>query len=181
MPLRFATAPCGALRSANTLCKMRLTDLKNCLVLCRCSHNEHASRMQIKTNAVCRNGVMRISDWKIFQLLSAFVISFQCFAAGNTVDVYEKYHSNDAIHGLFEIREEAIAFINRENIQGGTKFEVVGPNLKTLVPRCAVPLRAMWAPSGRGLTGKNVSVICARTSDINYQKWDVLVPVIIPK
>jgi hypothetical protein len=137
--------------------------------------------MQIKTNTVCRNGVTRISGWRIFQSLSAFLISFQCFAAGNTADVYEKYHSNDAIHGLFEIREEAIAFINRENIQSGTKFEVVGPNLKTLVPRCAVPLKAMWTPSDRGLTGKNVSVICTRTGDINYPKWDVLVPVIISK
>ncbi|EJZ18862.1 hypothetical protein RCCGEPOP_23287, partial [Rhizobium sp. Pop5] len=49
-------------------------------------------------------------------------------------------------HGLFEIREQARRFIAQENARGQEQWDVLEPNAKVLVPRCAVPLRAEWTP-----------------------------------
>jgi hypothetical protein len=82
------------------------------------------------------------------------------------------------IHGLYEINEEAIKFLQKENTQNETHWESLEPNLKILVPRCSIPLRAAWTPRDRGLSNKSVSVICEKSILENMKKWDVNISVI---
>ncbi len=82
------------------------------------------------------------------------------------------------IHGLFEIREAAVKFMAAENAKHGTRWQVLEPNRKILVAKCALPLHVTWVPKSHGLSGPNVAVSCARTVKPTIQhKWDVFVPV----
>lgn len=81
-------------------------------------------------------------------------------------------------HGLFEIREEARRFIAQENAKGHQQWDVLEPNAKVLVPRCAVPLQAQWTPKSLGRSQPSVTVICADAVPNTVMKhWDVFVPV----
>ena len=82
------------------------------------------------------------------------------------------------IHGLFEIREAAVKFMAAENAKNGTRWQVLEPNRKILVTKCALPLHVAWVPKSHGLSGPNVAVSCARTVKPTIQhKWEVFVPV----
>jgi len=99
----------------------------------------------------------------------------------------EDMRSNDAIHGLYEIRESAREFVARENGKAGNAWEAGEPNLKVLVPRCAVPLKARWDTIRWSSTGRGgeavpherrvISVACMQAVKPS-QKWDVHVPVV---
>jgi len=90
----------------------------------------------------------------------------------------ETDHSTEHTHGLFEIREEARRFISHENARGDQQWEVLEPNLKTLVPRCAVPLETQWTPKSLGRSKPSVMVICTVAVPNSVMKrWDVHVPV----
>jgi len=90
----------------------------------------------------------------------------------------ETDHSTEHTHGLFEIREEARRFISHENARGDQQWEVLEPNLKTLVPRCAVPLETQWTPKSLGRSKPSVMVICTIAVPNSVMKrWDVHVPV----
>ncbi|ARM92385.1 hypothetical protein RHEC894_PE00362 (plasmid) [Rhizobium sp. CIAT894] len=81
-------------------------------------------------------------------------------------------------HGLFEIREEARHFIAQENAKGRDQWDVLDPNAKVLVPRCAVPLQAQWTPKSLGRSLPSVMVICtAAAPNAVMRRWDVHVPV----
>ncbi|WP_072377278.1 hypothetical protein [Rhizobium tibeticum] len=81
-------------------------------------------------------------------------------------------------HGLFEIREEARRFISKENAKGLQQWDVLEPNLKTFVPRCAVPLEARWTPKSFGLSRRSVMVICTvALANVAMENWSVHVPV----
>ncbi|PDT02891.1 hypothetical protein CO666_18205 [Rhizobium chutanense] len=81
-------------------------------------------------------------------------------------------------HGLFEIREEAKRFIAQENTKGQQQWDVLEPNAKVLVPRCAVPLEAQWTPKSLGRSKPSVMVICATAvPNVVMNRWDVPVPV----
>ncbi|MGO6982988.1 hypothetical protein [Rhizobium leguminosarum] len=81
-------------------------------------------------------------------------------------------------HGLFEIREEARRFISQENAKGQQRWDVLAPNLKTLVPRCAVPLETRWTPKSYGRSKPSVMVICtAAVPNTVMRRWNVHVPV----
>ncbi|AGS26306.1 hypothetical protein [Rhizobium etli] len=81
-------------------------------------------------------------------------------------------------HGLFEIREEARRFIAQENAKGHERWDVLEPNAKVLVPRCAVPLQAQWTPKSLGRSKPSVMVICATAvPNAVMERWDVPVPV----
>ncbi|MBB3350310.1 hypothetical protein FHT70_000211 [Rhizobium sp. BK049] len=81
-------------------------------------------------------------------------------------------------HGLFEIREEARRFITQETARGHQRWNVLEPNAKVLVPRCAVPLQAQWTPKDLGRSKPSVMVICAVTvPNAVMERWDVPVPV----
>ncbi|ABC94168.1 hypothetical protein RHE_PF00278 (plasmid) [Rhizobium etli CFN 42] len=81
-------------------------------------------------------------------------------------------------HGLFEIREEARRFIAQENAKGHERWDVLEPNAKVLVPRCAVPLQAQWTPKSLGRSKPSVMVICTTAAPNAVMKgWDIFVPV----
>ncbi|MBB3135515.1 hypothetical protein FHS26_003260 [Rhizobium pisi] len=81
-------------------------------------------------------------------------------------------------HGLFEIREEARRFIAQENARELQQWDVLEPNAKVLVPRCAVPLQAQWTPKSLGRSQPSVMVICtAAVPNTVMKRWDVHVPV----
>ncbi|RUM03904.1 hypothetical protein [Rhizobium chutanense] len=81
-------------------------------------------------------------------------------------------------HGLFEIREEARRFIAQENAKGQEQWDVLEPNAKVLVPRCAVPLQAQWTPKSLGRSQPSVMVICrAAVPNVVMKDWDLHVPV----
>jgi hypothetical protein len=83
------------------------------------------------------------------------------------------------IHGLLEIREAAVQFITAESVKNGTQWQVLEPNRKVLVSKCAVALRVEWVPKSYGLSGQNVAVRCARTvKPTTEKKWQVFVPVV---
>ncbi|MBY4609161.1 hypothetical protein K6M90_16045 [Rhizobium sp. 9T] len=87
--------------------------------------------------------------------------------------------STQAKHGLFEIREEARRFITQENAKGREQWDVLEPNAKVLVPRCAVPLLAQWTPKSLGRSKASVTVICsAAVPNGVMRRWDVHVPVV---
>ncbi|MCY1385052.1 hypothetical protein D9M69_733810 [compost metagenome] len=81
------------------------------------------------------------------------------------------------MQGLYEVREEARAFVKKWNVEHGSNYVVVDPNAKTLVPRCAVPLRSAWLEKHRGRAGEHVNVICDRSVHGSIGKWDIPVPV----
>ena len=81
-------------------------------------------------------------------------------------------------HGLFEIREEARRFVAQKNAKGREQWDVLEPNAKVLVPRCAVPLQAQWTPKSLGRSKASVTVICAAAVPNGVmRRWDVHVPV----
>lgn len=107
-------------------------------------------------------------------------------AHGLAASGIEGMRSSDAVHGLYEIREAAREFIARENAKTHGTWEAMEPNLKVLVPRCAVPLTARWdtirwLSNGKGgelseRSRRVISVVCARAVN-PAQKWEVHVPV----
>jgi hypothetical protein len=113
-------------------------------------------------------------------LISILLFSSSCFADAVYRGIADD-HTTAGKHGLYEIREEARKFVARENGENLSTWEVLDPNLKIVVPRCAIPLKTKWAPKDRGLSSKSVWVICERTVDEQYKKWDVFVPVALPR
>ncbi|WP_027686528.1 hypothetical protein [Rhizobium leguminosarum] len=90
----------------------------------------------------------------------------------------ETDRSTEDTHGLFEIREEARRFISQENAKEQQQWDVLEPNLKILVPRCAVPLETQWTPKSYGRSKPSVMVICtAAVPNAVMRRWDVHVPV----
>jgi hypothetical protein len=86
--------------------------------------------------------------------------------------------STESKHGLFEIREEARHFIARENTKGQRHWDVLEPNAKVLVPRCAVPLQTQWTPKSLGRSKPSVMVICTVAAPNSVmRRWDVHVPI----
>lgn len=94
--------------------------------------------------------------------------------------------SHDSTQGLYEIREQARAFVAQQNAKGGVIWRAGEPNLKVFVPRCAVALDARWdtirwsSTDARGAvvpqSRRVIAVRCTRTVDPPRQ-WDVHVPV----
>ncbi|MGJ7610076.1 MULTISPECIES: hypothetical protein [unclassified Variovorax] len=114
--------------------------------------------------------------------LSCLTASVHCLAASGI----EGMRSSDTVHGLHEIREAAREFVARENAKTQGTWEAMEPNLKVLVPRCAVPLTARWDTirwlsnaKGGELSEHSrrvISVVCTRAVN-PAQKWNVHVPV----
>jgi len=104
-----------------------------------------------------------------------------CPAAG-----IEDMRSHGSVQGLYEIREQAHAFVAQQNAKGGLLWQAGEPNLKVFVPRCVVALQTRWetirwssmdaqgavVPQSRRV----IAVRCARTVD-PPQQWSVHVPV----
>ncbi|WP_348627579.1 hypothetical protein [Rhizobium sp. R693] len=120
-----------------------------------------------------------MADNRTPMLQSLLVITafFASASAAASLDI-ENDRSTSIRHGLFEIREAARRFISNENAKGLQQWDVLEPNLKTFVPRCAVPLKARWTPKSFGLSRQSVMVICPTAiANIAMRSWDVHVPV----
>ena len=116
------------------------------------------------------------------KLLLIFISVFSCPCFAHTIyRGIDDDHTTSGKHGLYEIREEARKFVARENAKNLTNWEVLDPNLKIVVPRCITPIKTKWATKDRGLSSKSVWVICGQTADVHYKKWDVYVPVALPR
>ncbi|MBB3647535.1 hypothetical protein FHX14_003750 [Rhizobium sp. BK619] len=90
----------------------------------------------------------------------------------------ETDRSTEYKQGLFEIRQEARRFIAQENVSEHEQWNVLEPNAKVLVPRCAVPLQAQWTPKSLGRSKPSVMVVCpAAVPNAVMKRWDVPVPV----
>jgi hypothetical protein len=114
--------------------------------------------------------------------LLLLVWATHCFSSSSI----EGMRSNDVVHGLYEIREEARKFVAQENARTRGKWEASEPNLKVLVPRCATHLKARWdaiwwfnaSKSGEPLQRSSrrvIAVVCTRTASAP-KDWVVHVP-----
>ncbi|WP_152988514.1 hypothetical protein [Janthinobacterium sp. Ant5-2-1] len=107
--------------------------------------------------------------------LVGFLVAGVASARATTLD---EDRTRGDIHGLFEIRDAAVKFMAAENSKNGTSWQVLEPNRKILVAKCAVALRVKWVPKSHGLSGPNVAVNCDKTVKPTPQhKWEVFVPV----
>lgn len=91
--------------------------------------------------------------------------------------LYSKYRSTSEVHGLHEIREAAVEWVQRTNAREKTNWLIGGPSLHVVVSRCAVPLTVKWAPDVVENEGnQGVNVICRKTVKTAHEKdWDVFV------
>lgn len=108
---------------------------------------------------------------RVFLGLSVLVFCNAC-SAGPYID---ELRSTDTTHGLYEIREFARQFVAEQNAKNGTSWYALDPNLKSQVTKCAVPLRAKWAPKSSGFSGNPVLVYCVKP--IRGDQWTLDVPV----
>lgn len=92
----------------------------------------------------------------------------------------EDDRTNDVTHGLYEINEDAKKFLVEEEARTHIKRKSLEPNLKVVVPRCAVPLKSAWAPKSMGLSNEFVVLVsCERSVSSQYgdgKGWRVGVP-----
>jgi hypothetical protein len=91
----------------------------------------------------------------------------------------EKDRTLPTKHGLYEIQQEAKKFVLEENKRRGTDFVVGEPDLRIVVPKCAVPLTTKW---GTPVVAERILlavVTCKKTVPENYGKlrWAVDVTV----
>lgn len=108
---------------------------------------------------------------KIFLALPILVLC-NASSAGPYIN---ELRSTDTTHGLYEIRDFARQFVAEQNAKNGTDWDVLDPNLKSQVTKCAVPLRAKWAPKSSGFSGNPVLVYCLKP--IRGEQWTLDVPV----
>lgn len=95
------------------------------------------------------------------------------------LDPLARYRSNAEVHGLYEIREAARAFLTREGAKKKIDYQPMDPSIQIVVPRCLVPLTARWARKTRYHDGRGVDVLCKKSVDKKYdQSWDVFVPLL---
>ena len=121
--------------------------------------------------------ILLASRWnkRVCTALVGFLAAGAALALAATLD---EDRTRGDIHGLFEIREAAVKFMAAENSKNGTSWQVLEPNRKILVAKCAVALRVKWVPKSHGLSGPNVAVSCDKTVKPTPQhKWEVFVPV----
>jgi len=91
------------------------------------------------------------------------------------VDPLAMYRSNESYHGLFEIRAEARAFLDRQNARDGTDWRPIDPDNRVMVDRCAIPLRSKWTLFE---SRKSVLVSCGRTATSAARRsWELPVSI----
>jgi hypothetical protein len=122
---------------------------------------------------------LQLNKSRLLCTLQLFVAAYALpgYCGGNPID---ESHTTDSRHGLYEVREEARKFVAEFNAENHTYWLAGEPNLKSMVTKCAIPLRATWAPKSYGLTGKAVLVYCSKIIDgahAERDQWTLQVPV----
>jgi hypothetical protein len=118
--------------------------------------------------------LLRLSS-AILAILSASVALAGGVTTEPAIDPLEKYRSNDAIHGLYEIRAEAKDFLHRQNARDQTDWRPIDPDIRIVVDRCMVPLRSKWTIFE---SRKSVMVSCGRTvASAPERSWELPVSI----
>jgi hypothetical protein len=119
-------------------------------------------------------------------VILACAIAPPCFADGvqpaqpaqsdQPADPLLRYKTIGGMQGMYEVREEASKFLKRQPPPAQGEWAALLPDVRTFVPTCAVPFRTRWAVASdreEGMPG--VMVICAKSTDKKYKKWDAFV------
>jgi hypothetical protein len=122
-------------------------------------------------------------------ILFFFISLITNYAHSHVLTDVQKHYGNEQIHGLKYINDKAIEVLEAYNKEHNTYWDSLEPDLRIIVDRCLVPLKAKWAeydphkklwdiPSGYW----HVSVSCDKTvSDIpEMESWDIYVPTTRP-
>jgi|GEM_PF-978869 len=114
--------------------------------------------------------------------MAALMISHHCLARGDSsTDPLLEYRSSAQVHGLYEIREEAIAYLDHERLKKRAGWRVLDPDIRVQVDKCAVPLKSRWVEKSAEFPYPSIEVHCAKTMDKRHPAWSVTVPVYRPK
>lgn len=98
------------------------------------------------------------------------------------LDPLLRYRGNAQIHGLYDIREAARAFLTRESVGRKVALTPMDPDIRIVVPRCLVRLTARWARNTIEHDQPGVEVVCKRSVNEKYDhSWDVFVPLFLPE
>ncbi|MDO8988595.1 MAG: hypothetical protein Q7U91_03085 [Sideroxyarcus sp.] len=135
---------------------------------------------------------LRLSNHAIIILIAGIVMLSMAsdgYCDQNIDDNHKTYHgiegdhTTDITHGLYEIREEARRFMAKHNSINHTDWVVGDPDLRSLVPKCVVPLKVKWVPKSYGLSNKSVMVYCTKALSGYSRKdqWDVIINVTAPR
>ncbi|WP_426212290.1 hypothetical protein [Massilia sp. TWP1-3-3] len=93
-----------------------------------------------------------------------------------------RYRGNAQVHSLYDIREAARTFLTRESVGRKVAYEPMDPDIRIVVPRCLVPLKARWARKSVEYDQPGVEVVCKRSVNKKYDhSWDVFVPLFQPE
>jgi hypothetical protein len=101
--------------------------------------------------------------------------------ADGAPDSLLEYRSTAQTHGLYEIREEAMRFLEREGDTHRAGWRALDPDIRIQVDRCAVPLKSVWVQKPVEFPYPTIEVSCAKTVDKRHPQWKVSVPVYQPK
>ena len=96
-------------------------------------------------------------------------------AAEDTRDLLGDNRTTKLDHGMYEIREAGREFLAKERRKKGA-WEAMDPDIRAIVPRCAVPLRARWAVMADLEKNEGVEVRCMKSIDSKMRHWEILVP-----
>ena len=112
-------------------------------------------------------------------LILACAIAPRCYADGvQSGDPLQRYRTIGAMQGMYEVREEARKFLRSQQPPPQGEWTALLPDVRTFVPTCAVPFRTRWAvASDHEETMPGVMVICPKSTDKTYNKWNAFVGV----
>lgn len=117
------------------------------------------------------------SRWSMLAIAMT-LLSHPCFASGDTPsDPLLGYRTDYQTHGLYEIREAAIHYLDREGSKQRAGWRVLDPDLRVQVDKCAVPLKSRWVEKSVQSPYPSIEVHCASTVDPRHPVWTVSVPV----
>lgn len=107
-----------------------------------------------------------------------FAISTLTHAGDTVTGTIKDDRSTNAKHGLYEIQQTAAEFVRLHNKRYRTALVVGEPDLRIMVPRCAVPLSTKWGPPATRETNRVAVVSCRKTvPGPGKQRWAVDVTV----
>lgn len=119
-------------------------------------------------------------------VILACAIALPCFADGvrpdqpaqsdQLADHLLRYKTIGGMQGMYEVREEARKFLKRQPPPAQGEWAALPPDVRTFVPTCAVPFQTRWAvASDHEEEMPGVMVICSKSTDKKYKKWDAFV------
>jgi hypothetical protein len=113
---------------------------------------------------------------KIFPIICIFIISITACSQSNS---NKKDNIDYAPLDLKYINHEAKKLVENYNVKNGTSWDSLDADLRILVHKCTIPLKAVWstAPDYYSSLDKKylyIKVICEK-SVAKDKSWDVLI------